>query len=56
MAIQTAFRLEEELLAALKEHVDSKGINPAAGAHMGYIPGGGIFPTAMGDYLCLSDW
>ena len=26
-------------------------MNPASGGHLGYIPGGGIYPTALGDYL-----
>src|SRR5690606_9664937 len=41
----------EEVLKILHNEVDSYGINPASGAHLGYIPGGGIYPTAMGDYL-----
>ena len=31
--------------------MDSRGINPASGGHMGYIPGGGIFSSAVGDFL-----
>jgi glutamate/tyrosine decarboxylase-like PLP-dependent enzyme len=41
----------EDVLGFLKENVDSKGLNPASGGHVGYIPGGGIYPTAMGDFL-----
>jgi len=41
----------EEVLTILEENVDSPGLNPASGGHLGYIPGGGIFPTALGDYL-----
>lgn len=41
----------EQLLATLSEHVDENGINPASGKHLGYIPGGGVFPAALGDYL-----
>lgn len=41
----------EKILEVLKENVDSVSLNPASGGHLGYIPGGGIFPTAMGDYL-----
>ena len=41
----------EEILKTLHKEVDNYGINPASGAHLGYIPGGGIYPTAMGDYL-----
>ena len=28
-----------------------KGINPASGGHLGYIPGGGIYTAAIADYL-----
>lgn len=41
----------DQLLPRIKEQVDRIGINPASGGHLGYIPGGGVFPTAMGDYL-----
>jgi glutamate/tyrosine decarboxylase-like PLP-dependent enzyme len=40
-----------ELLELLDSQVDNHGINPASGGHLGYIPGGGLFPTAMGDYI-----
>jgi glutamate/tyrosine decarboxylase-like PLP-dependent enzyme len=41
----------DSLLETLEADVDYSGINPASGNHLGYIPGGGIYPTAMGDYL-----
>lgn len=41
----------EKLLAVLKEKLPNEGLNPASGGHLGYIPGGGIYPTALGDYL-----
>ena len=41
----------EQLLALLHDHVDRNGINPASGRHLGYIPGGGIYHSALGDYL-----
>lgn len=41
----------EELLQVLHKNVDTPGLNPASGGHLGYIPGGGIFPSALGDYL-----
>ena len=41
----------QDVLAALKKDVDTNGLNPASGGHVGYIPGGGIYPTAMGDFL-----
>lgn len=40
-----------ELLQILAQSVDRSGINPASGGHLGYIPGGGLYPTALGDYL-----
>ena len=39
------------ILALLKGTVDHVGVNPASGGHMGYIPGGGIYTAALGDYL-----
>jgi aromatic-L-amino-acid decarboxylase len=41
----------ERLLAALHGDVDGPGINPASGGHLGYIPGGGQYYAALGDYL-----
>jgi len=41
----------QELLNIIWENVDLTGINPSSGRHFGYIPGGGIFPTALADYL-----
>ncbi|MEL6637132.1 MAG: aminotransferase class I/II-fold pyridoxal phosphate-dependent enzyme [Bacteroidota bacterium] len=40
-----------ELLAVLRENVDGPGLNPASGGHLAYIPGGGVYATALGDYL-----
>ncbi len=39
------------LLHTLAVAVDHSGINPASGGHIGYIPGGGVYPSALGDYL-----
>ena len=41
----------DKLLNIIKDDVDRPGINPASGNDLGYIPGGGIYPTAMADYL-----
>jgi aromatic-L-amino-acid decarboxylase len=41
----------ERVLQALRADVDSPGINPASGGHLGYIPGGGQYYAALGDYL-----
>lgn len=40
-----------ELLQAYQSEVIEKGINPASGGHVGYIPGGGIYTAALADYL-----
>ena len=41
----------EDVLDCLKENVDTPNLNPASGGHFGYVPGGGVFTTALGDYL-----
>src|ERR1051325_9980834 len=41
----------EEALKLIEENVDHQGLNPASGGHLGYIPGGGIYYSALGDYL-----
>ena len=40
-----------QLLEVLKSEVDRPGLNPASGKHAGYIPGGGLYPSAIADYL-----
>jgi glutamate/tyrosine decarboxylase-like PLP-dependent enzyme len=40
-----------EALALLRDNVDNSGINTTSGKFLGYIPGGGLFPAALGDYL-----
>lgn len=40
-----------EALALLARHVDTPGLNPASGGHLAYVPGGGIYHAALGDYL-----
>jgi glutamate/tyrosine decarboxylase-like PLP-dependent enzyme len=41
----------DEALELLGKEVDSPGLNPASGRHLGYIPGGGLYPSALADYL-----
>ncbi|MBX2887749.1 MAG: aminotransferase class V-fold PLP-dependent enzyme [Ferruginibacter sp.] len=41
----------EELLLKYSDEVIETGIKPASGGHIGYIPGGGIFAGAIGDFL-----
>jgi len=40
-----------DTLHQLRDDVDFPGLNPASGGHLGYIPGGGVFATSLGDYL-----
>lgn len=40
-----------ELLRLIRECVDEPGLNPASGGHLAYIPGGGLYYSAVGDYL-----
>lgn len=41
----------DEAIALLRENVDTPGLNPASGGHLAYIPGGGIYYSALGDYM-----
>ncbi len=41
----------EDMLSYLRNKVDKNGINPASPGHLGYVPGGGIFTAAIGDFL-----
>ena len=40
-----------EILGFVESKVLSQGLNPASGNHFGYIPGGGLFTSAAGDYI-----
>jgi len=42
------------LLEQLKKHVDTPNLNPASGGHFGYIPGGGVYTTALADYMAAA--
>lgn len=41
----------EEAISLIRSHVDEPGLNPASGGHLAYIPGGGIYYSALADYL-----
>lgn len=41
----------ERALAILASEVVAPGINPASPRSFGYIPGGGLYPAALGDFL-----
>lgn len=51
------FDLEEgpgnlsDLLQHYQTYVAEAGLNPASGSHLGYIPGCGLYPSALGDYI-----
>lgn len=40
-----------ELLQLYQKEVATKGITAASGGHLGYIPGGGIYTSALADYI-----
>ena len=39
------------ILDLFTREIDGPGLQPAHGGHLGYIPGGGIYAGALGDYL-----
>lgn len=39
------------LLEVFRDEVDTTGITPPSGGQLGYIPGGGLYPSALGDFL-----
>lgn len=41
----------EEALEILRDDIDTVGINPASPRMLAYIPGGGLFQSALGDFL-----
>ncbi|MBS1681383.1 MAG: aminotransferase class V-fold PLP-dependent enzyme [Bacteroidetes bacterium] len=41
----------DDLIQLLQERVDNTGLNPASGGHLGYIPAGGIYTSALADYI-----
>jgi glutamate/tyrosine decarboxylase-like PLP-dependent enzyme len=53
--LETPIGEEPRSLKTLLEHVrrdvDRPGLNPASGGHLGYIPGGGLYASSLGDYL-----
>jgi glutamate/tyrosine decarboxylase-like PLP-dependent enzyme len=40
-----------DALALIDDVILSNGINPASGGHFGYISGGGLYPSALGDLI-----
>jgi glutamate/tyrosine decarboxylase-like PLP-dependent enzyme len=48
---QESPRQLQELIAVLKESVDEPGVRPSSPGHLGYIPGGGVYSSAIGDFI-----
>ncbi len=44
----------DEILHQVESRVVPPGLNPVSGGHMGYIPGGGLLTSAIGDYLAAA--
>jgi len=51
LQIDNQKRTLDTILKTYNQQVNDNGIKPASGGHVGYIPGGGIFTSALGDYL-----
>lgn len=51
MSIQAEAVPLNTLLDLFKTEVTEKGIQAAAAGHLGYIPGGGLYASALADYL-----
>ena len=51
LGISSSKKSLTQLLETYKSEVVNKGLNPASGGHLGYIPGGGIYTAALGDSL-----
>lgn len=44
----------EAALGLIRENVDTVGLNPTSGRFFGYIPGGGLFGSGLGDWLAAT--
>lgn len=51
LSIQETPQNLNSLLDLYKTEVSEKGINAASAGHFGYIPGGGLYVSALADYL-----
>jgi aromatic-L-amino-acid/L-tryptophan decarboxylase len=40
-----------KVIRFIYRNIDNIGLNPASGGYMGYIPGGGLYYSALGDYM-----
>lgn len=51
LAIGSSSSSIAEILKVYQKEVVDLGLKPASGGHIGYIPGGGIYSSALGDFL-----
>ncbi len=51
MALSKEKKSLSDILKLYADEVEAKGIKPASGGHIGYIPGGGIYTSAIADYI-----
>ena len=54
LPIEEEGRPIDELLKAYAENIDQPSLNAAAAGHLGYVSGGGLYTTALGDYLAAA--
>lgn len=41
----------DDVIRRFEDDVVRPGLNPASGGHLAYVPGGGLYASALGDYL-----
>lgn len=41
----------DDLITLIEKRMDHIGLNPISGGHLGYIPAGGLFTAALGDFI-----
>ncbi len=51
LSVHSSKKSLSELLEIYNDEVVEKGLSPASGGHIGYIPGGGIYTASLGDTL-----
>ncbi|MCZ2357259.1 MAG: aminotransferase class I/II-fold pyridoxal phosphate-dependent enzyme [Bacteroidia bacterium] len=51
LTIKDETKTIDQILHIFKEEVTENGIRAASGGHIGYIPGGGIYASALADFL-----
>ena len=51
LAVENQPKPMSTLMDTLQQHMVEPGLCPASGGHIAYIPGGGVYPSALGDYI-----